>query len=94
MTNITGGHAVTLEGTDVHLRDVTGATARIQVASGNNVCDYRVPVPGRADPVAVLVSPDASGGYSYGNPILFPFPNRVKGGAYTFEGAKIGRAHV
>lgn len=87
MTKITGDHAVTLEGTDVHLRDVTGATARIQVASGNNVCDYRVPVPGRADPVAVLVTPDASGGYSYGNPILFPFPNRVKGGSYTFEGA-------
>jgi aldose 1-epimerase len=86
MANDTGWHAATLEGTDVHLRDTTGAIARIQVAFGNNICDYRVRVPGRADPVAVLVTPDALGGYSYGNPILFPFPNRVKGGTYTFEG--------
>ena len=87
MANTTSGHHATVQGTDVVLHDASGAMARIQVASGNNVCDYRVPVPGRAEPVAVLVTPDAAGGYSYGNPILFPFPNRVKGGTYTFEGA-------
>lgn len=86
MAETNSGHQVAFEGTDVYLHDATGAMARIQVASGNNVCDYRVPVPGRATPVEVLVTPDASGGYSYGNPILFPFPNRVKGGTYTFEG--------
>ena len=35
----------------------------------------------------VLLSGDlGKSGYSAGNPILFPFPNRVKGGKYTFEG--------
>ena len=80
------GHRVAVEGTDAFLHDATGASARIQVASGNNVCDFRVPVAGRPAPVEVLVTPDESGGYSYGNPILFPFPNRVRGGTYAFEG--------
>lgn len=86
MDTTTAGHRVALEGTDVLLGDATGASARIQVAHGNNVCDFRVHVAGRDAPVEVLVTPDAAGGYSYGNPILFPFPNRVRGGTYAFEG--------
>lgn len=71
---------------DVGLEDGTGAIARVQVAHGNNVSQFQVPVLDR-EPVDVLITPDSSSGYSYGNPILFPFPNRVRGGTYRFEGA-------
>jgi aldose 1-epimerase len=71
----------------------TRAEARIVPPWGNNATHFRVAPPGRRvdEPIDVLLPPaDAAdlgpGGYGAGNPILFPFPNRVRGGTYTFEG--------
>lgn len=67
------------------------AEARIAPDRGNNVTHFRTtPAAGR-DPIDVFLPPREPGGlgangYGAGNPILFPFPNRVKGGKYTFEG--------
>src|SRR5688500_5277046 len=67
------------------------AEARIEPARGNNVTHFRTTPPGSDEVVEVFLSPQGDGGlgangYSAGNPILFPFPNRVKGGTYVFEG--------
>jgi aldose 1-epimerase len=80
------------DGDDVVLADAgAGAEARIAAARGNNVVQFRVALPGREAPVDVFLppsGPDGLGpnGYGAGNPILFPFPNRVRGGKYAFEG--------
>jgi len=83
------GYSATHSGDVVTLTDPTGARAVIRVAEGNNVARFQVHVAGGDQLIDVLVPPDeANGGYSYGNPILFPFPNRVKGGTYTFAGVQ------
>jgi aldose 1-epimerase len=85
-------YSISQQGDAFALRDSeTGAEAVVEPARGNNVTHYRVRPPGRAAPVDVLLppaAPDGLGpsGYSAGNPILFPFPNRVRHGRYTFEG--------
>ena len=76
----------------VTLRDAERkAEARIVPARGNNVTHYRTTAPGSDEVVDVFLPPQGerglgANGYSAGNPILFPFPNRVKGGKYVFEG--------
>lgn len=80
--------------TTVLVDEALPATARIAPARGNNVFQFQVTPPGgsrAAQPVDVLLPPSGpdglgASGYSAGNPILFPFPNRVRGGKYTFEG--------
>src|SRR5687767_3492298 len=76
----------------VTLRDLERkAEVRIAPGQGNNVTHFRTTAVGSDEVVEVFLSPQDPGGlgangYSAGNPILFPFPNRVKGGSYTFEG--------
>src|SRR5215207_4660988 len=58
---------------------------------GNSKKQFWVAPAGGGEVMEVLLAPkdDAAmgpSGYSAGNPILFPFPNRVVGGKYTFEG--------
>lgn len=85
-------YSVETQGEVVALRDaVTRGEARISPARGNNVTHFRVAPPGWSEAIDVFLPPrDAGGlgpnGYGAGNPILFPFPNRVKGGGYTFDG--------
>ena len=69
------------------------AEARIAPRLGNTVTHFRTTAVGSAEVVEVFLPPrDSSGlganGYSAGNPILFPFPNRVKGGVYVFDGRR------
>ncbi|MFB3041995.1 MAG: aldose 1-epimerase [Candidatus Poribacteria bacterium] len=80
-----------VEGMDVYvLQDsVTQATAKVVPTLGNNCFSFGLPVDGEwvdlIDPPPDLETlkkrPTA-----YGNPILFPFPNRIRGGEFTFEG--------
>ena len=68
-----------------------GATAAVSPDQGNNVTHFRVRLAGRDVPLDVIISPDEGGGlgpngYGAGVPILFPFPNRVRGGQYSFQG--------
>ncbi len=68
---------------------VTEATAKVVPTLGNNCFSFGLPVNGKwvdlIDPPPDLETlrkrPTA-----YGNPILFPFPNRIRGGEFTFEG--------
>jgi aldose 1-epimerase len=67
------------------------AQARLEPAAGGNVVRYRVTPPAGGQAVDVFLPPQGpvglgAAGYGAGNPILFPFPNRVRGGRYTFEG--------
>jgi aldose 1-epimerase len=69
----------------------SGASAAVDPRVGNNVTHFRLAIPGRQVPLDVLLAPIApeglgASGYGAGNPILFPFPNRVRGGQFTFQG--------
>lgn len=86
-----GRYRVRQDESAVVLIDGNGAEARIAAAEGNNVTHFRVAVPGRAEPVDVVIPPQppeglGANGYGAGVPILFPFPNRVRGGQYRFQG--------
>ncbi|RKU33326.1 aldose 1-epimerase [Candidatus Poribacteria bacterium] len=61
------------------------AIAEIVPALGNNCYAFRVA--GRAlidEPPALATLQERP--TAYGNPILFPFPNRIRNGSWTFEG--------
>jgi len=69
--------------------DDTGASASVLPSYGFNLFDLRLPLAGQVRPVLVS-APDFADhpGHPAGNgtPILFPFPNRIRGGRFTFEG--------
>ncbi len=69
--------------------DETGAWASVLPSYGFNLFDLRLPLAGQVRPVLVSASDFADHpGHPAGNgtPILFPFPNRIRGGRFTFEG--------
>ena len=78
-------------GRDVYiLRDeATGASASVLPSYGFNLFDLRLPVAGE---VRRIVAADATFAEApsrpgrNGTPILFPFPNRVRDAAFSFEG--------
>lgn len=80
-------YSATTVGTVTTLRDgASNAEAVIDAALGNNVLRFRASPSVRAPPIDVLVQPGEQGlrGYRAGNPLLFPFPNRVRGGRFSF----------
>ncbi len=83
-TEVRGGHTVyTLHDTDA------GSSASVLPSFGFNLFDLRLPVAGKILPVIDAPADFAENPRSAsrsGNPILFPYPNRVKDGKYTFEG--------
>ena len=85
-------YQVAEEGGGYRLTDgVARASARITPALGNNVLEWRVQPEGFDAPIDVYLPPAepgavGAGGYGAGNPILFPFPNRVREGKYSFDG--------
>ena len=69
--------------------DVSGASAAVLTSYGFNLFDLRLPVGGNVR--AVIVAADDFAGNprsaaGNGIPILFPYPNRVRGGTYSFNG--------
>ena len=69
--------------------DATKAEAKIAPSLGNNCYSFGLPFKGEW--VNLLDAPPDLGTLkqrptAYGNPILFPFPNRIRGGKFTFEG--------
>ena len=79
-----GGRAVTT------LRDLgTGAFASILPSYGFNLFDLRLPVKGQVRRIIVASDDFASAPSKPGRngiPILFPFPNRIKDGKYSYAG--------
>ena len=73
----------------IHLSDGEGREVRIAPAAGFNAFSFRVPHNGQALPILVEPEDDAElrrGGFAFGYPLLFPFPNRLPEGHYSFEG--------
>jgi len=69
--------------------DATGASASILPSYGFNLFDLRLPLAGQVRPVLVAADDFAdhpSHPARSGTPILFPFPNRIRGGRFTFQG--------
>jgi aldose 1-epimerase len=69
--------------------DSTGASASILPSYGFNLFDLRLPAAGKVRPVIDAFPDFAENPRSAGRngvPVLFPYPNRVKGGKFTFEG--------
>ncbi len=69
--------------------DATGASASILPAYGFNLFDLRLPAAGAVRPVLSAFPDFAENPRSPGRngiPVLFPFPNRIKGGTYSFQG--------
>ena len=69
--------------------DQSGAAAAILPSYGFNLFDLRLPLAGEVRPVVVAANdfaeqPQHAGGN--GIPILFPFPNRIRGGTFSFHG--------
>jgi aldose 1-epimerase len=69
--------------------DAAGSSAAILPSYGFNLFDLRLPVAGEVRPVIVSAptfaeAPSGPGGN--GVPILFPFPNRIRDGAFAFGG--------
>ncbi|MFN8127065.1 MAG: aldose 1-epimerase [Candidatus Nanopelagicales bacterium] len=93
------GHHVTIPGPDgeplpsqpgtlIRLTSPGGAQATVNAATGFNVVDWRVPV---GDQVVPLVYHDedvlaGGSGTRSGIPVLFPFPNRIAGATYPWQG--------
>jgi aldose 1-epimerase len=69
--------------------DSTGAEAAILPSYGFNLFDLRLPAAGQVRPIidaAADFAENPRGGAGNGTPILFPYPNRVGGAAFTFTG--------
>jgi aldose 1-epimerase len=69
--------------------DGTGSSAAILPSYGFNLYDLRLPLAGAVRPVLVAAAdfPDRpSHPAGNGTPILFPFPNRIGGGRFSFQG--------
>ena len=69
----------------------SGASAAILPSYGFNLFDLRLPLAGQVRPVLVAAAdfadhPGHPGGN--GTPILFPFPNRIRDGRFSFQGRK------
>jgi aldose 1-epimerase len=69
----------------------TGATAQVAPSLGFNCFSFRAAPAG--EPVEVLwADPEFSSGHAKptrtGIPILFPFPGRIRGGSYEFQGRR------
>lgn len=89
---MTERYSSTADGERYVLRDsATPAEAHVVAASGNNVVRFRTAPAAGERPIDVLLPPEGDrglgpSGYGAGNPILFPFPNRVAGGRFALEG--------
>jgi aldose 1-epimerase len=69
--------------------DTTGASASILPSYGFNLFDLRLPAAGEVRPMIVAAddfAEDPRGGAGQGTPILFPYPNRIGGAAFNFQG--------
>jgi len=67
----------------------SGATARVAPQLGFNIFSLRLDVAGKLTPI--LLEPPSLGELKanpsrYGNPVLFPFPNRIRDGKYSWKG--------
>jgi aldose 1-epimerase len=73
----------------ITLSDRQGREVKIAASAGFNAFSFRTLHYG--EPYEVFVGPESdqalrAGGFGFGCPILFPFPNRTRGGHYTFAG--------
>lgn len=64
----------------------TGAQARIEPAVGANLVGLRLAVRGQAIEVLTPEPSATEPAQSYGAPVLFPYPNRVRDGRYRWNG--------
>ncbi len=89
-TIYTAGHSHTSDSYDIHTLEQKGtAVAEIVPELGNNCYTFRVSdgnhwyplIDSPPDLETLKQRPTA-----YGNPILFPFPNRIRNGTWEFEG--------
>ncbi|MBL8817660.1 MAG: aldose 1-epimerase [Planctomyces sp.] len=76
---------------EIH-EQLSGSTAKISLDQGFNCFEFKAVLPTK-EVVSVLEAPAdfASGNYHpahYGIPILFPFPNRIQGGRYLWNGTE------
>jgi aldose 1-epimerase len=75
--------------TTVSIKDPNGSTAKISVSRGFNLFEFKANVAGET--VNVI---DSQPGFETGEgrvsgngiPVLFPFPNRIKGGKFSWDG--------
>lgn len=83
-TETVGGHTVYRL-----FDDATGASAAVLPSHGFNLFDLRLPAAGKVYPMlhaaADFAANPAQRGPN-GTPVLFPFPNRIRGGAFSFGG--------
>lgn len=83
-TELRGGHTIYTLGDES-----TGASASVIPSYGFNLFDLHLPLAGRPRPI-VATDPgweaDPSKPARQGFPVLFPFPNRIRDGRYSFAG--------
>ncbi len=74
---------------EIH-EQLSGSSAKISIDRGFNCFEFKAVLPNK-DVVSVLEAPSdfAEGSYHpahYGIPLLFPFPNRIRAGHYSWNG--------
>lgn len=67
-----------------------GAEARLVPALGANLVGLRLAARGRAYELMMPVPDGATPAVSYGAPVLFPYPNRVRHARFSFAGREYG----
>lgn len=72
------------EGVHELLDRKVGSSARVAPGAGNNLFSFRVPIRGRD--LDIMVGRATPSGLPLGNPLLFPFPGRVRNARFTFGG--------
>jgi aldose 1-epimerase len=67
----------------------SGAVASVSPAAGGNLYRFAAPVNGRM--VEAFIGPKAGekAGFGFGNPILFPFANRIRDAHFAFGGKDV-----
>ena len=73
----------------IHLSGDAGREVKIAPRAGFNAFSFRVPHNGQNVPILVEPKNETElqkGGFNFGYPLLFPFPNRLPEGHYSFEG--------
>jgi len=63
-----------------------GSRARVAPTVGNNLFSLRVPIAGRELEAFLSEQAGPRPGFRFGNPILFPYPGRVRDGRFSFGG--------
>lgn len=67
----------------------SGAEARVAPAAGGNLYSFTAPVGDRKIEAFIGPKSGEKAGFGFGNPVLFPYANRIRDARFTFGGKEV-----